>query len=162
MKNCDTARWVFCVLTFLQCCPPEACCLTSDSPPWDTEKLRRHALQFALNTSPLTESSHGFASSHSRLYFCCRFPFFGGGGFSTALTLSAGVLLSSTTSLSSELDILSPTTRSKTPGRAASRTVSREPGRSSRAERRADTGAQSLTDSRQAEQMSRCNNTGIA
>ena len=122
MKNCDTARWVFCVLTFLQCCPPEACCLTSDSPPWDTEKLRRHALQFALNTSPLTESSHGFASSHSRLYFCCRFPFFGGGGFSTALTLSAGVLLSSTTSLSSELDILSPTTRSKTPGRAASRT----------------------------------------
>ena len=130
MKNCDTARWVFCVLTFLQCCPPEAC-FTSDSPPWDTEKLRRHALQFALNTSPLTESSHGFASSHSRLYFCCRFPFFGGGGFSTALALSAGVLLSSTTSLSSELDILSPTTRSKTPGRAASRTVStsREPGR---------------------------------
>ena len=59
-------------LTCLMCRPLEACCFTSNSPPWATEEVRLVDIIY-------TFSSHMFSFSHPSLYVCSLFFFFLGG-----------------------------------------------------------------------------------
>ena len=54
----------------LTCRPLDACCFTSNSSPWATEKVRQQTLSTLF---PAT-----FSFSHSSLYFCSIFFFFSG------------------------------------------------------------------------------------
>lgn len=56
-----SASWVLCCRSFRRWVSVDACCLTSQTPPWLTEKSLLHNLQLAWCIFSWTSPSHGFS-----------------------------------------------------------------------------------------------------